>query len=63
MYIPNEQELKQALLLLEDVHQHLLATHNYGTDLLVYRAIQCLNGKMPEGKEEHHAGTAFDSAM
>ena len=52
MHIPNEQELTQAIALLENAHQKLLATHDYGTDLLIYRAIMCLNGKAAEIKEE-----------
>lgn len=39
---PNESTLKEALLLLEDAHQRLLDTHNYGIDMLVYRAMQLL---------------------
>lgn len=37
-----EDSAKEILLLLEDAHQQLLDTHNYGIDLLVYQAIQLL---------------------
>ena len=39
---PSDSTLKEVLLLLEDAHQRLLDTHNYGIDLLVYRAMQLL---------------------
>jgi hypothetical protein len=38
----NEDSAKEILMLLEDAHQQLLDTHNYGIDLLIYRAIQLL---------------------
>ena len=44
---PSEEETKEALQLLGEAHQRLLDTHNYGIDLLVYRAIQLLGG-LPE---------------
>lgn len=42
---PTSHDISEALALLHDAHQRLLDSNSYGTDILVYRAIQHLLGE------------------
>ena len=57
---PSEESVKEILLLLEEAHQQLLDTRNYGIDLLVYRAIQLLRKSSGFAHQNGNLSEPFD---